>query len=230
MAAASATATAMSRLFSLTTTKSTLSTLAITTPSLHFRRSSFTPSLSLRRNIHHRRFSTSSTASTISAAISAGDNLPNATFSYLDAENNVQTLTTDDLTAGKTAVIFAVPGAFTPTCSQKHVPSFIQNAAALKSKGVSVIACVAVNDAFVMKAWKESLGVTDESVVFLCDVNGEFTKAIGAELDLTDKPVGLGVRSRRYAMIVNDGVAKVVNMEEGGAFTFSSAEDMLKLV
>ncbi|KAL9238826.1 hypothetical protein vseg_013199 [Gypsophila vaccaria] len=224
MAAATATATAtISRLFSLTT-KSTLST---TTTSLHFHRSSFTPSLSLRRNHYLCRFSTTAT---ISAALSPGDKLPPATFSFLDAENNVQTVTTADITAGKTAVIFAVPGAFTPTCSQKHVPSFIQHSAALKSKGVSVVACVSVNDAFVMKAWKDSLGVTDDSVVFLCDVNGEFTKAIGAELDLTDKPVGLGVRSRRYAMIVDDGVAKVVNMEEGGAFTFSSAEDMLKLL
>ncbi|XP_074304416.1 peroxiredoxin-2E, chloroplastic [Silene latifolia] len=218
--------TTISRLFALSTAKPTF-----TKSALHFRRSSFTPSLSLRFSTTTTTTATTTPTPSITASISPGTPLPDATFSYLDSENNVQTLTTSDLTSSKKSILFAVPGAFTPTCSQKHVPSFIQHASELKSKGVSVIACISVNDAFVMKAWKESLGAAeDDSVMFLCDVNGEFTKAIGAELDLTDKPVGLGVRSRRYAMLVDDGVAKVVNLEEGGAFTFSSAEDMLKLL
>ncbi|KAJ6845314.1 putative peroxiredoxin-2E-1, chloroplastic [Iris pallida] len=172
------------------------------------------------------KFSTS--ASTIAAAtISVGDKLPEATLSYLDPSDELQTLTVSDLTAGKKAVIFAVPGAFTPTCSQKHLPGFVQSSSELRARGVDVIACVSVNDAFVMKAWKEDLKVGDE-VLMLSDGNGDFTRALGVELDLSDKPVGLGVRSRRYALLAEDGVVKVLNLEEGGAFTNSSAEDMLK--
>lgn len=122
-----------------------------------------------------------------------------------------------------------MPGAFTPTCSQKHLPGFVEKAAEFKSKGVDTIACISVNDAFVMKAWKENLNIKDE-VLLLSDGNGEFTKAIGCELDLSDKPVGLGVRSRRYALFAEDGVVKISNLEEGGAFNVSSAEDMLKVV
>ncbi|CAN0926332.1 Peroxiredoxin-2E, chloroplastic [Linum grandiflorum] len=172
--------------------------------------------------------SSSTTVPTISASISVGDKLPDATLSYLDADNEVQTVTVSSLTAGKKAVLFAVPGAFTPTCSQKHLPGFVEKAAELKSKGVDTIACVSVNDVFVMKAWKENLGIKDEDVLLLSDGNVEFTKAIGCELDLSDKPVGLGVRSRRYALLAEDGVVKVLNLEEGGAFTSSGAEDMLK--
>lgn len=135
-----------------------------------------------------------------------------------------------DLTAKKKAILFAVPGAFTPTCSQKHVPGFLERASELKSKGVDTIACISVNDAFVMKAWKENLNITGDDVLLLSDGNGVFTKAIGVELDLTDKPVGLGVRSRRYSMLVEDGVVKVLNLEEGGAFNVSSAEDLLKVL
>ncbi len=94
---------------------------------------------------------------------------------------------------------------------------------------METIACISVNDAFVMKAWKADLKI-DDGVLLLSDGNGNFTKAIGCELDLSDKPVGLGVRSRRYAMLVDDGVVKVLNLEEGGAFTFSGADDMLKLL
>lgn len=97
----------------------------------------------------------------------------------------------------------------------------------LKAKGVDTIACISVNDAFVMKSWKENLGIGDE-VMMLSDGNLEFTKAIGCELDLSDKPVGLGVRSRRYSMLVEDGVVKILNLEEGGAFNVSSAEDIHK--
>lgn len=173
--------------------------------------------------------SMSTTTPKITAAISVGSKLPDATLSYLDAADEVQTVTISDLTASKKAILFAVPGAFTPTCSQKHLPGFVQKSAELKSKGVDIIACISVNDAFVMKAWKENLNINDE-VMLLSDGNGDFTRAIGAELDLRDKPIGLGVRSKRYAMLVEDGVVKVLNMEEGGAFTFSGAEDMLKVL
>ncbi|XP_027351956.1 peroxiredoxin-2E, chloroplastic [Abrus precatorius] len=167
--------------------------------------------------------------STISAAIGVGDKLPEATFSYLDSDGEVKTTTVSELTKGKKAVLFAVPGAFTPTCSQKHVPGFVEKSGELRAKGVDTIACVSVNDAFVMKAWKEHLKVNDE-VLLLSDGNGTFTRAIGCELDLSDKPVGLGVRSRRYALLAEDGVVKLFNLEEGGAFTFSSADDILKVL
>ncbi|CAN1134934.1 Peroxiredoxin-2E, chloroplastic [Linum perenne] len=186
--------------------------------------------LQFSRSRFVKRFSakSSSTVPSISASISVGDKLPEATLSYLDADNEVQTVTVSSLTAGKKAILFAVPGAFTPTCSQKHLPGFVEKAAELKSKGVDTIACVSVNDVFVMKAWKENLGIKDDDVLLLSDGNVEFTKAIGCELDLSDKPVGLGVRSRRFALLAEDGVVKVLNLEEGGAFTSSGAEDMLK--
>ncbi|KAK7396636.1 hypothetical protein VNO78_17778 [Psophocarpus tetragonolobus] len=171
------------------------------------------------------RFSSSS----ISATIAVGDKLPEATFSYLDSEGEVQTTTVSELTKGKKAVLFAVPGAFTPTCSQKHVPGFVEKSGELRAKGVDTIACISVNDAFVMKAWKKDLKVNDE-VLLLSDGNGTFTKAIGCELDLSDKPVGLGVRSRRYALLAQDGVVKLFNLEEGGAFTFSGAQDILDVL
>ncbi|KAL6874054.1 hypothetical protein ACP4OV_014136 [Aristida adscensionis] len=162
------------------------------------------------------------------ATIAVGDRLPDATLSYFDSpDGELKTVTVRDLTAGKKVVLFAVPGAFTPTCTQKHLPGFVAKAGELRAKGVDAVACVAVNDAFVMRAWKESLGVGDE-VLLLSDGNGELTRAMGVELDLSDKPVGLGVRSRRYALLAEDGVVKVLNLEEGGAFTNSSAEDMLK--
>ena len=156
-----------------------------------------------------------------------GDRLPDATLSYFDTpDGELKTVTVRDLTAGKKVVLFAVPGAFTPTCTQKHLPGFVAKAGELRAKGVDTVACVSVNDAFVMRAWKESLGVGDE-VLLLSDGNGELARAMGVELDLSDKPVGLGVRSRRYALLAEDGVVKVLNLEEGGAFTNSSAEDML---
>nr|GEV27726.1 peroxiredoxin-2E, chloroplastic [Tanacetum cinerariifolium] len=173
-----------------------------------------------------RRRSLSFKPTKISATISVGDKLPEATLSYFDKSNELQTTTISDLTKAKKTILFAVPGAFTPTCSQKHLPGFVEKASELKQKGVDTIACVSVNDAFVMQAWEKDLNVGDE-VLLLSDGNGDFTKAIGCELDLSDKPVGLGVRSRRYAMLVDDGVVKVLNLEEGGAFTNSGAEDML---
>ncbi|KAL4431014.1 hypothetical protein ABPG75_006270 [Micractinium tetrahymenae] len=158
-------------------------------------------------------------------ALAVGDKLPSdVKLNYFDAENNMQEVTVGSLTKGKKVVLFAVPGAFTPTCSLKHLPGFIEKADELRSKGVDTIACVSVNDAFVMDAWGKSVGA-DGKVLMLADGSAVFTKAVGAELDLTDK--GLGVRSRRYAMLVDDGAVKVLNLEEGGAFTVSGAEDIL---
>eukprot|EP00891_Asterochloris_glomerata_P001900 jgi/Astpho2/1900/e_gw1.00038.296.1_t len=132
----------------------------------------------------------------------------------------MQEISVDELTKGKKVVLFAVPGAFTPTCSLKHLPGFIEKADELKTKGVDTIACVAVNDAFVMEAWSKSVGA-DDKVMMLADGSA----AIGVDLDLTDK--GLGVRSRRYAMLIDDGAVKDLNLEEGGAFTVSSADEIL---
>ncbi|KAF3557744.1 hypothetical protein F2Q69_00015472 [Brassica cretica] len=206
-----------------------LSPTSVFTAPVSFTRS-LAPNLSLKfRSSSHTIVSTTrSFSTTITSAISVGDKLPDSTLSYLDpTTNDVKTVTVSSLTAGKKTILFAVPGAFTPTCSQKHVPGFVSKAAELRSKGVDVIACVSVNDAFVMEAWRKDLGINDE-VMLLSDGNGEFTGKLGVELDLRDKPVGLGVRSRRYAILAEDGVVKVLNLEEGGAFTNSSAEDMLK--
>ncbi|GER43442.1 peroxiredoxin [Striga asiatica] len=163
------------------------------------------------------------------ATISVGDKLPDATLSYFNPSGELKTLSISDLTSGKKVVILAVPGAFTPTCSQKHLPGFVEKAAEFKAKGIDAIACVSVNDAFVMKAWKADLKIGDE-VLLLSDGNGGFTRAIGCQLDLSDKPAGLGVRSKRYAMYVEDGVVKVLHLEKVGEFSVSSAEDLLKAI
>ncbi|KAL5709613.1 hypothetical protein ACHQM5_020279 [Ranunculus cassubicifolius] len=220
-------ATSVARLISSPTTHTISTTTARLIPKTFSSATSFSPSLRLKFQPKSLHFSTKSSTTTISATISVGDKLPESTFSYFDSTGELQTTTISDLTKSKTAILFAVPGAFTPTCSQKHLPGFVEKSAELKAKGVDTIACISVNDAFVMKAWKENLKVEDE-VLMLSDGNGDFTKAIGVELDLSDKPIGLGVRSRRYAILAEDGVVKVLNLEEGGSFTFSSAEDMLK--
>lgn len=128
-------------------------------------------------------------------------------------------------TQGKKIVIFGLPGAYTPTCSAKHVPSFVQNASALKSKGVDEVWCVTTNDAFVMAAWGKHLNVNG-TVRMLADGSANYVKALGLELDLTAR--GMGVRSNRYAMIVDKGVVKGVYVEEPGKFEVSSAEAVLK--
>jgi peroxiredoxin len=159
------------------------------------------------------------------SAISQGEKLPgDVKFSYFDAEGNMQEITVDELTKGKKVVLLGVPGAFTPTCSLKHLPGFLDKADEFKAKGVDTIACVSVNDAFVMDAWSKQTG-TDGKIMMLADGSAVFAKAIGVELDLSDK--GLGIRSRRYAMLVDDGSVKELNLEEGGAFTVSSAEELL---
>jgi peroxiredoxin len=156
-------------------------------------------------------------------SIKVGDQLPQATFTVMSSEGP-KPLSSDELFKGKTVALFAVPGAFTPTCSAKHLPGFKEKAAELKGKGVDVIACVSVNDVFVMDAWGKAQGVGD-NIVMLADGNGDFTKAIGLELDASR--FGMGPRSQRYSMIVKDGKVAELNVEEGGEFRVSSADYML---
>lgn len=155
--------------------------------------------------------------------IKAGDKLPNVTLTLATAEGP-KPVSSSELFKGKTVALFAVPGAFTPTCSAKHLPGFKQQAPTLKGKGVDAIACLSVNDAFVMRAWGEDQAV-GEDILMLADGNGEFTKAVGLEMD--GSKFGLGQRSQRYSMIVKDGVVDKLNVEEGGEFRVSSAEHML---
>ena len=156
-------------------------------------------------------------------AIKVGDKLPDASFTTMGPEGP-KPVTTAELTAGKTVALFAVPGAFTPTCSAKHLPGFKEKAAELKKKGVDTIACVSVNDVFVMDAWGKAQGVGSD-ILMLADGNGDFTKKVGLELDASR--FGMGPRSQRYSMIVKDGVVKELNVEEGGEFRVSAADYML---
>ncbi len=157
--------------------------------------------------------------------IQVGDKIPSATLSHM-TEDGPQEITTDEIFAGKKVVLFALPGAFTPTCSAKHLPGFVQKADQIKAKGVDTIACLSVNDAFVMGAWGKDQGAGGK-VLLLADGSAEFTKAVGLELDLIGR--GLGVRSARYAMIVDDGVVKLLNKEEAPAgLDVSSAETVLE--
>ena len=141
--------------------------------------------------------------------IKVGDRLPNATFTVMTAEGP-RPRTTDEIFKGKKVVLFAVPGAFTPTCNNNHLPGFLQNAAAIKAKGVDAIAVTGVNDVFVMDAWKKSTG-SDGKIEFLADGSADFAKALGLTADLVAR--GLGVRSQRYSMLVEDGVVKKLNLE-----------------
>ena len=152
--------------------------------------------------------------------IQVGDKLPNVTLTLATAEGP-KPVQTEDFFKGKTVALFAVPGAFTPTCSAKHLPGFKQLAPDLKKKGVDVIACLSVNDAFVMRAWGEDQAVGDD-IVMLGDGNGDFTREVGLEMD--GSRFGLGKRSQRYSMIVDDGVVKELNVEAPGEFKVSSAE------
>jgi peroxiredoxin len=155
--------------------------------------------------------------------IKVGDKIPNVTISQATAEGP-KPVSTEDFFKGKTVALFAVPGAFTPTCSAKHLPGFKQHAGDIKAKGVDTIACLSVNDAFVMRAWGEDQAVGDD-IVMLGDGNGDFTKAVGLELD--GSRFGMGPRSQRYSMIVKDGVVKELNVEQGGEFRVSAADYLL---
>ena len=155
--------------------------------------------------------------------IQVGDQLPQATFSVMTDEGPQQR-TTDDVFSGKTVALFALPGAFTPTCSAKHVPGFKAHADDFRAKGVDTIACLSVNDAFVMGAWGKDQDAGDD-IVMLADGNADFTKAVGLEMDGTK--FGMGTRSQRYSMIVDDGVVTALNVEEPGQFKVSTAEHML---
>ncbi|TCK16555.1 peroxiredoxin [Marinobacterium mangrovicola] len=154
-------------------------------------------------------------------AIQVGDKLPSVEFKVM-GEKGPESFSTDDLFAGKKVVLFAVPGAFTPGCTVTHLPGFVVKADEIKAKGVDSIICTAVNDAFVMDAWGKSQNA--EEIIMAGDGNGEFAKALGLELDLTGG--GLGVRSKRYAMIVNDGTVELLNIDDKG-IDKSSAEAIL---
>ncbi|HEY3911002.1 MAG TPA: peroxiredoxin [Stellaceae bacterium] len=156
--------------------------------------------------------------------IKVGDRVPSTTLRYVGPDG-VQAVSTDDFFRGKKVALFGVPGAFTRTCSQRHLPSYVTNADALKAKGVGTIACIAVNDQFVMDAWGKEHGA-EGKVMMIGDGSGDFAKAIGLELDRVKE--GMGVRTQRYSMLVDDGVIKALNVEQPGQFEVSSAEAMLK--
>lgn len=156
-------------------------------------------------------------------AIKEGDKLPTATLHTMK-DGKPQPVTTQDLFGGKKVVLFAVPGAFTPTCSQAHLPGYVVNADAIKGKGVDSIVCLSVNDAFVMGAWGDSANA--EEILMVGDGNGDFTKALGLEMD--GSGFGLGTRSQRYAMIVDDGKVTKLAVEAAGQLEVSAAEAILE--
>ncbi|MFQ5971941.1 MAG: peroxiredoxin [Alphaproteobacteria bacterium] len=158
-------------------------------------------------------------------AIEVGTKMPAGTFKEKTAEG-IRDVSTEELFSGKKVVLFSVPGAFTPTCSLKHLPGYVAHAGRIKAKGVDTIACMAVNDAFVMEAWGADQSVGD-NVAMLADGSGEYTRALGLELDLTDR--GLGVRGQRFAMVVDDGVLTHLAVEPNpGELNISSAEKVLE--
>lgn len=154
-------------------------------------------------------------------AIQPGERLPAASFAVL--RDGVQHLTTDDVFKGRKVVLFAVPGAFTPTCSERHLPGYIEHYQDFRQRGVDVV-CMAVNDAYVMQAWAQHRHVPD-GMLMLADGNGDFAKALGLETD--SSKFGMGMRSRRFALYAEDGVVKVLHVEAPGEFRVSSAEAML---
>jgi glutaredoxin/glutathione-dependent peroxiredoxin len=155
--------------------------------------------------------------------IKTGDTLPETTLTKV-TESGPEQVNSGEFFKGRRVALFAVPGAFTPTCSAKHLPGFVERAEDLKGKGIDEIACVSVNDPFVMGAWGKSSN-SAAAVTMLADGNGEFAKAVGLEMD--GSKFGMGTRSQRYSMIVDDGVVQQLNVESPGAFEVSSAEHML---
>jgi peroxiredoxin len=155
--------------------------------------------------------------------IKVGDKMPAGTLTLV-TNDGPQKVSAEEFFKGKKVVLFSVPGAFTPTCDAKHLPGFVEKAGDLRAKGVHTVACIAVNDAFVMKAWGKSQNC-DGKVQMIADGNAEYTKALGLELDA--RGFGMGTRGQRFALIVDDGVVKSVNVEEKGEFRVSSAEHVL---
>jgi glutaredoxin/glutathione-dependent peroxiredoxin len=155
--------------------------------------------------------------------IKVGDKMPSGTLT-LATKDGPQKVSADEYFQGKKVVLFSVPGAFTPTCDAKHLPGFVEQAAQLKGKGVDKIACLAVNDAFVMKAWGKAQN-TEDKVDMIADGNAEYTKALGLELDASG--FGMGTRGQRFALVVDNGVVKNVNVEAKGEFKVSSADYVL---
>ena len=155
--------------------------------------------------------------------IKVGDNIPAQKLTAATAEGPKE-VSTDEVFAGKKVVVFAVPGAFTPTCSARHLPGYLQNMDALRAKGVDTVVCTAVNDAFVLGAWAKENSV-DVQILMLADGSGVFSRALGLELDLTAR--GLGMRSQRYAMVVQDGRVTHLSVEPPGGFEVSKAESVL---
>ena len=156
--------------------------------------------------------------------IQVGDTIPSATLTKV-TEDGPAPITTEELFGGRTVALFSVPGAFTPTCSAKHLPGFIEHADDIAAKGVDEIACISVNDAFVMGAWGKSAG-TGQKVTMLADGNGDFTKALGLTMD--GSKFGMGTRGQRFSMLVKDGKVESLNVEEPGAFKVSSAEHLIE--
>ena len=155
--------------------------------------------------------------------IKVGDRLPQGTLHTMTA-NGPDEVSTDELFGGKTVVLFSVPGAFTPTCSAKHLPGFVKHAADIRARGVDTIACMAVNDAFVMGAWGDHQDVGD-SVLMLADGSADYSRALGLELDLSG--IAFGMRGKRFSLLVEDGVVRRVNVDDEG-FSSTSAETMLE--
>jgi peroxiredoxin len=156
--------------------------------------------------------------------IKVGDKIPAVTLRYLGPDG-VTAVSSEEFFGGKKVVLFGLPGAYTRTCSSRHLPGYVANAAALKAKGVDTVACLSVNDAFVMNAWGKEHGAPDK-VVMLGDGSAEFTRAIGLDLDRTE--AGMGIRSQRYSMVVENGTVTQLNIEPSGEYGVSSAEAMLE--
>jgi len=156
--------------------------------------------------------------------IKVGDKMPSGTLT-LATKDGPQKVSADEFFGGKKVVLFSVPGAFTPTCDAKHLPGFVEKAVDIKAKGIDTIACIAVNDAFVMKAWGKSQGC-DGNVEMIADGNAEYTKALGLDFDASG--FGMGTRGQRFALIVDNGIVKQVNVEAKGEFKVSSADFVIE--
>lgn len=157
-------------------------------------------------------------------AVSVGEKIPAAMLTRVTA-SGPDAISTDNYFAGRRVALFSVPGAFTPTCSAKHLPGFVEKATELHAKGIAEIACTAVNDVFVMGAWGKANGV-DDRVTMLADGNGDFVRALGLEMD--GSKFGMGTRGQRFSMVVNDGIVEQLNVEAGGEYRVSAAEYMIE--